>query len=110
MICYLEWGQRSAFLFQMEYEIFFSGKNAADNLLHPAIFLPLSGQLFLLFALFQKRPDRRFILTGIILLSLLVLLILLAGILARNPRTVLSTMPFIGIAAFFIFRYRSFRR
>jgi hypothetical protein len=46
LICYLEWGQRSAFVFRIEYDLFFSGNTETSAFLHPAILLPFLGQIY----------------------------------------------------------------
>lgn len=107
LICYLEWGGgNSGFLFQMEYELF-KKEDLKDSFSHVMVLAPLAGQLILLFTVFQKIPGRRLTAIGIGLLSVLVLMILLAGILGLNYKIFLSTIPFIASAFFFI-QKRSF--
>jgi heme A synthase len=108
LICYLEWaGGNSGFLFQMEYGIFLSDNNK-DSFMHPLVFIPLFGQLLILISIFKPNP--KLILTGIILLSILVLMILLVGILSLNLKIILSTLSFIGISVFFIFNYKKYKQ
>ena len=106
LVCYLEWGTRASFIFQMEYEILFTARASLSNFKHPAIILPLIGQLILIYICFQQRPHTRLMIAGIGLLCLLVLLILLAGILGGRPRMILSTIPFIALTIFYIILLR----
>lgn len=106
LLPYLEWGNRSAFLFQMEYEILFSGKHGKENLVHPAIIIPLAGQLLLLVAAVQKCPRKALVLTGIALLALLILFIFLIGILSKNAATIASAFPFLITSVWYIIRLK----
>jgi hypothetical protein len=107
LLCYLEWGgDNSGFLFQLEYQVFIKQTNLLSSITHPLIFLPLSGQLLLLLNTFQKYPKRKLVLIGMLLLAVLVLMILLVGLLAFNYKTIISTLPFLGISMVFIFSKR----
>ena len=109
--CYLRWGGgHSAFIFQMEYELLFSGKTSAGSFIHPAILLPLSGQILLLVSLFQSSPQRWRTLTGVALTSLLVLLMLLAGVLAKDGKMVTSCLPFTLMALVYVLRFSRMHR
>lgn len=102
LIIYLEWpGDNSGFIFQMEYDLF-TRDLSWHTMLHPMIVVPLAGQLLLIGSIFY--PNRRLIITSILLLGFLAILILLVGILALNWKIVLSTLPFVGMSAFFIIR------
>jgi heme A synthase len=108
LICYLEWsGGHSAFVYQMEYNILFQHKNTSGSFTHPLVLLPLLGQLLILFTVFQKQPGKRLALAGQVMLSLLVVMILVAGILSLNIKIILSTVPFIIASVAF---YLSFKR
>lgn len=97
--CYLEWPpDNSMFLFQGLYQIITLKKNLAGTLLHPAVLVPLVGQLLVIYAIFQKSPNKRLVLIGIIGMGLFVLLVLLIGVLNRNVKIVLSTLPFLFAA------------
>ena len=98
LVCYLEWGGgHSAFVAQVQYQVLL-GKPEAQNFAHPMIALPFVGQLLLLYTLFQKRPSRRLTTIGIVLMGVLVLLLALIGVLSRNAKIGLSTVPFLGLA------------
>lgn len=104
LFCYLEWGANNmhAFLFQIEYEIF-QTSDKAGTFTHPAVIVPLIGQLLLLITLFQKKPSRVLSTIGLIMLAALVLLVLLVGLLSLNWKIIVSTSPFL-VVAFFYFR------
>jgi hypothetical protein len=104
LVCYLEWsGGNSGFIFKMEYDLFSKDFKPA-NFFHPMILLPLAGQLCLLFSLFYQ--NRKLIIAAIILLSVLVLMIFLVGILSLNFKIIASTLPFLGLAIYYLFRSR----
>lgn len=99
LFCLLEWGGgNSAFLYEVEYQILFQQQNNIESLTHPAVLVPMLGQLFLLVALFQKKPDKRLVYAGLSLIALLVLLLLLIGVLSKNIRIIGCTLPFLGAA------------
>jgi amino acid transporter len=105
LIAYLEWGGgNSTFLFQAEYDILFGASGTKETFAHPAVLIPLAGQLALLITLFQKRPNRILTLIGLISLSLLILFIFFIGLLSLNFKMALSALPFI-VVGFFVLRY-----
>lgn len=107
LVCYLEWsGDSSSFLFQMEYLLFFKSANASENFTHPLVLLPFIGQVLILFTVFQKKPNKKLALTGQILLSLIVIMVLLSGILSKNIKIISSTLPFIATTIAFYFSLR----
>jgi heme A synthase len=98
LVCYLEWGGgHSAFVAQVHYQVLV-GKPEAQNFVHPMIALPFLGELLLLFTLFQQRPSRRLTTIGIVLMSVFVLLLALIGVLSKNVKIGLSTLPFLTLA------------
>lgn len=106
-LCYLEWGtDQSGFMLQLEYNFFFGGKDVMNSFSHPLILLPFFGQLLLLFTLFQKSPSKRLGLLGLLCISPLVLMVLLAGSLSLNYKIVASTVPFIAASFYFFRTYR----
>ncbi len=105
LICYLEWVHHAAFIFQLEYELLFSGRARVSGFMHPAIFIPMGGQIILLVSAVQKRPRRLWVIIAIILLSLLVLLIFLAGILGMKPKMIISCLPFLSLAVYYVLPY-----
>lgn len=95
LIGYLEWGKdHQMFLFRMEYEIFFHTPDK-DAMVHPAVLIPLLGQLILLFTVFQKTPSKALTFIGLISLSVLLLFLFFIGATSGNMKILLSTIPFI---------------
>ncbi len=100
---YLAWGgDNSAFIFEAEYQILFRQGDKANTFAHPMVLLPFVGQLLILIALFQKKPDKRLVLSGIALMSLLFLLLFAIGLMGGDYKITLSTLPFIGFSAWYI--------
>ncbi len=111
LICYLQWGtDQSGFIFQLEYEIFTNAKGGPDSFLHPFIFIPMLGQFMILFNIFKKQPNKKLTLIGMGLLSILVLVIFLAGILSMNIRIIASTLPFILISVYYLISNKNRRK
>jgi len=102
LFCFMEWGGgNSTFLFQAEY-LLFTEKMNTTSFSHPLILLPFAGQLLIISSYFFKRVSRKLALTGIIMLSTLVLVILISGLLSLNFKVIFSTLPFIGFSLFYI--------
>lgn len=93
---YLEWGKNnSSFLYKGELEVLsklFTNPIAAA---HPLTLIPLLGQLLLLFTIFQAKPSKRFTYIGIISLGCLLCFITFIGIIDKNLKMLISTLPFI---------------
>lgn len=106
LTCYLEWGNKSAFIFEMEYD-FFVKQITLDALLHPFILAPAIGQLLLLYSLFPKNPNPKLVLMGLMLLGLLGFFIFLISLLSLNVKMILCSVPFVIIAILFIRRYKT---
>ncbi len=103
-VCYLEWGKdNAAFIFQVEYTIFSKESGLMQTLTHPVIMPGLIGQILLIVSMLKKTPGKIINLTGILLLGLIVLFLLLIGILAVNYKILLSTVPYIILAAFYFY-------
>lgn len=100
---YLQWGgNKEAFIYNATAEVFSKLFSHPKNFFHPAILLPFAGEVILLFTLFQKKPNRKLIIAGLSLMSLLMLLLFLTGILTGNFKIILSTLPFFAIAILII--------
>lgn len=106
-ICYLEWGNKSTFLVKAEIDLFTQMEGPA--FLHPMILVPLLGQLFLLYSGFQKKPNRKLILAGLILQFILVFMVLLAGSLQLNWKIIISTFPYLIISVLFIRNFKKLK-
>lgn len=101
---YLQWGKdRHAFIFEGTAEIFLKSVKTPQNFLHPAILIPLIGEILILITLFLKKNNRVLTLTGLSCMGLLMLLLLLIGLLDMNIKITLSTIPFF-LTAFFVLR------
>lgn len=111
---YLIWGQnQSSFLFSIEAKIVMNMMSHPEDLLHPAIGMPLTGQLALIFTLLQREPGPIFSWIGFGLLSTISLLVLGIGILEGAVEILLSVLPYWVFASLFIrtwaFRHKSHR-
>ncbi len=107
LLGYLEWGgNNSMFLYQAIGEVFKKVSIAPASVLHPFIVLPLTGLMILLFTLLQKRPGRLWTYIGIGCIGLLLILMFVIGILSLNYKIIFSTMPFLAVATYTIFRNR----
>ena len=105
---YFEWGQNnSSFLFQAEYDIILTLLTNIKSVIHPFILIPLFGQIVLIFAMIQKRPNRILTYTGIVCLGLLLGLMFFIGIFSFNLKILGSTLPFFLTVIMVI---RNFRR
>lgn len=110
-ICYMQWGNNnSAFIAQVEYQLLFKEKNILQAVTHPLIAAGLIGQLLLLYSAIAVKAKKIIPVIAIALLSLVVLLILVAGILSVNYKMILSTIPFITLSVFFFYKFRKAKR
>ena len=103
LIGYLKWGgNNTAFLAEAEAEVLKRLLTEPTAVLHPFTVLPLLGQIFLLFTLFQRRPSRLLSLIGLICIGMLLVLMFLIGIFAPDIAILLSAVTFLLFAAFVI--------
>jgi hypothetical protein len=84
----------------------FKSRSTLKAFLHPLVLLPMMGQLLLILAIFQKSPGRRLIVSGQLLLSVLVLLVLTTGLLKLNWKIVASTLPYLLLSAAFYWTFK----
>jgi hypothetical protein len=107
LLGYLEWGgNNSMFLYQAIGDIFKKVFIAPTSVLHPFIVLPLIGLMILLYTLLQKKPGRLWTFIGIACIGLLLIFMFVAGVLSLNYKIIFSTMPFLAMATYAIFRNR----
>ena len=106
LLCYFHWGNNSAFLIEIQYELLLKNKDV--SLLHPLIIGPAIGELLLLFTLLK--PNKKLILTGLILPGVLVLMVLLAGILGLQFKMIASTIPFIIVSILYMRYYKKLKK
>jgi hypothetical protein len=110
LVGYLEWGRdQSMFLFQMEAELFARALHEPGSVLHPFTVLPVLGQLTLLWTVFQRTPSRMLTYAGIAGLGLLLVLMFVIGLLTRNMKILVSTIPFLVVAVITIRAHRATR-
>jgi len=93
------------FLYQFEFKLF-TGKWTRDIITHPAVLIPLIGQLFLFISLFEHRYRYLLMVIGTVMLSLLVYFIFFIGIMSANWKTILSALPFVITSCLFWWKYR----
>ncbi len=106
-ICYLEWGGgNSSFIFQAEYELFKKTDDLLGSLTHPLILAGLIGQILLLYSIFSKKPNRRLNTIGVLVLSPVVLLALLAGVLSLNWKMITAALPFVILTVIYFVKFR----
>jgi len=108
LLGYLEWGNsNSIFLFQGEIEILSKLFTNPTSVIHPFILMPLFGQLTLLLTLFQKQPTRLLTFIGLSSIALLYIFMLFIGIISKNYKIILSTIPFLTTAFLIISNHRN---
>ena len=105
-ICYLEWPNNSDYIFQLQFAVF-TTNDLVGVFTHPVIITPLIGEILILISLFKPKADKRLTFIGMILLGLIVLLFLLIGLMGLNWRMIISTIPFLLIATYFLYRRKS---
>ncbi|KXK47979.1 MAG: hypothetical protein BWX95_02234 [Bacteroidetes bacterium ADurb.Bin141] len=98
---YLEWGKENhSFLFEAEYEVFSKLFTDTQSVIHPFTLIPLIGQISLMITLFQRSPHKRMIYAGIVCIGLLIGLMFFIGIISKNFKILISTIPFIATAIY----------
>lgn len=98
---YLQWGGNNhMFLFRIEMEVITGIFSNPLAHIHPFIILPIIGQLFLLITIFQNTPSLILTVSGTLSLTSLLGFIFIIGILSREPKILLSTIPFLTIATY----------
>ena len=108
LLGYLEWGtDQQMFLWQGEIEVIIKLFTVPRSVLHPLTLLPLVGQILLLITLFQKSPSRTLTWVGLAGLSVLLVLLFAVGAISLNIKTVLSTAPFLVVAALTVHQLRT---
>lgn len=107
LIGYLEWGNKQhVFVFQAEAQIFFSILKHPNSVFHPLVILPFLGQLLLASNIFKPNPKSIISILGICCIGVLFLLVLLAGLLSKNYKIIIFTIPFFTSAYFLLRSYK----
>ncbi|MCG2611946.1 hypothetical protein LZZ90_10550 [Flavobacterium sp. SM15] len=103
LLGYMEWGKgQNSFIYEIEYELFFKKPHLIENLTHPILLASLSGQILIIYCIVKNKKTAKSNIVGMILLSLIMLLILLAGALSSNAKMIFSTFPFLIFSAILI--------
>jgi hypothetical protein len=103
LIGYLEWGkQMHTILFNVEVDLLVKLFTHPKSVIHPFTLLPLIGQILLFISVFKQKPNKTLNRLGIIFIASLYLFVLFVGLLAHNLKIVVSTLPFLVIAAYTI--------
>jgi len=106
-LCYLEWGGgNSSFIFQAEYDLLSDKDKLLSSLTHPLILAGLIGQILLLYSIFSKKPNTRLNTIGVLVLSPVVLLALLAGVLSFNWKMIAAALPFVILSVIYFIKSR----
>jgi hypothetical protein len=107
---YLEWGvDNYSFLFEIEGDILLKLFINPSEVIHPLVLLPLIGQLLLLITLFQKEPNKLLTYIGMGGMGLLMVIIFTVGIISKNFKIVISTIPFLVLSVIVIKNLNSSR-
>ncbi len=96
---YLEWGTDSAaFVYEGFIEVISNSKGLKSNFTHPLIVLPLIGEVIFILGAFNSRLKNKWLIGALVLTGLLYVMILLAGVLSKNLKMILSAAPYILFA------------
>lgn len=110
LLGYLEWGvDNYSFLFEIEGDILLKLFINPSEVIHPLVLLPLIGQLLLLITLFQKEPNKLLTYIGMGGMGLLMVIIFTVGIISKNFKIVISTIPFLVLSVIVIKNLNSSR-
>ena len=108
LIGYLSWGnQQSAFLYEVEIDILSKAIENPFDILHPMILLPIFGQGVLIFVLFRKKLNKKWIYVGIGSIGILMFFILFIGLLTRNMKIIASAIPFTFLSLLTLYKIRT---
>ena len=104
LIGYLEWGtDQSMFLLEAEWDILQKLFSEPQSVLHPFTILPLLGQILLLISMFQSKPKKLLVYSGLAGISILLLFMFVIGLISLNLKITASTLPFL-ISAVWVIR------
>jgi hypothetical protein len=107
-IGYLEWGgSQRIFLFQAEFEIITKLCTNPISVLHPFTILPIIGQFLILYAITKSPFNPKIMYIGIGLLSILLGFMFIIGCISGNYKILVSTLPFLGLSGFVIWKYKT---
>lgn len=93
LLGYTEWGNNSAFIGEMEFEVLTNSKNIVSNFTHPLILLPFLAQIIIIIDILK--PQKKWLInSSIIAISIVMFLFLFIGIIDLNLKISTSTLPF----------------
>lgn len=93
LLGYTEWGNNSAFIGEMEFEVLTNSKNIVSNFTHPLILLPFLAQIIIIIDILK--PQKKWLInSSIIAISIVMFLFLFIGIIDLNLKISASTLPF----------------
>ena len=108
---YMEWGQGySSYIFEITAKLFSNWHDLLQSLVNPLILAGLAGHIILIWCAFQEKPNRKLNIAGILILTPVIALVLLAGALSGNWKMILSALPFTAlVVAYFVYSRNSIR-
>lgn len=104
---YLEWGNQSQFIAEIEFNLLIKITQTVEALIHPFILLPLLGQIVLLVSFLLPKPKIWFVIIASSGIALLFLMLLLIGILNSNLKMTCCSFPFLVFYSLLITRRKS---
>ena len=103
LFAFMEWGGgNSMFLFEAEMELISNALIDPLSVIHPMTLLPLAGQIMLVITMFQKKPNKKMTIIGILCLTLLIGFLFFIGVIGFNFSILISTVPFLCLSFFAI--------
>lgn len=103
LVGYLEWGtDKNTFIFQAEYELFSKILESPLTFLHPFILVPFCGQILLLYIIIKGDSTKLLTLIALASLGVFMLFLLFIGLLSKNFKIIISTLPFLIMATIII--------
>lgn len=107
LIGYLEWaGNNHSFLFQAEADIVLKLVSNPASVMHPFILLPITGQVLLLFTLFQQKPSKILTYISISGLGILLTFMFVIGFMSLNFKIMISSLPFLVLAIYTVIYHK----
>lgn len=106
-IGYLEWGNQSQFIAEIELDLLLKITQTVEAFIHPFILLPLLGQIVLLITFLLPKPKIWLAIIASSGIALLFLMLFLIGILNSNLKMTCCSLPFLVFYGLLITRRKS---
>lgn len=106
-IGYLEWGNQSQFIAEIELDLLLKITQTVEAFIHPFILLPLLGQIVLLISFLLPKPKIWLVIIASSGIALLFLMLFLIGILNSNLKMTCCSFPFLVFYSLLITRRKS---